>query len=1004
MLVSLRERQGTTFGFTNTMIIMRKKITGLLFIVLTLCCSCQNTRQGEVQTGKDIDYNYLKSHFQKPERIYGVNCWWWWLNGNVTKEAITRDLEAMKSKNFQGAMIFDAGGHNQRGNKDIPEGPEFGSKEWNELFVYALDEAKRVGLEVGFNIQSGWNLGGPCVTPQYAAKQLTYTELKVSGGKVITQQMPDPLIRKGFYEDIVVLAFPIDETLQTDEGIESLDLKLGFHELGGSAPDCRFLLTNTSYQATQETGRTFYRIERSNIIDLTAQMDKKGLLTCDIPPGEWCIMRIGYTCTNSEVSTSSNSWQGNVLDYMSKEAFDFYWNNVVEPIFNLAGDHVGTTLKFLETDSWECGGMNWTDNFVDEFCSYRGYDLLTYLPVIAGYVVDDIDTSNAFLADFRKTLGELVAHNHYAQFAEHAHHYNMGIQPESAGPHAGPMDGIKNYGFSDIVMSEFWSPSPHRPRARDRFFLKQASSAAHIYGKKIVGAESFTTIGPQWNDELWSEQKPSFDHEICSGLNRVYFHTFTCSPAEMGLPGQEYFAGTHINPQVTWWEKSDALIDYIQRIQMLVQNGRFVADVLYYYGDHVPNVFPFKDWDPAGVMPGFDYDVTDETIFTQLKVVNGEIVVPGGISYRVLVLPNHRVLSLTVLEKVKDLLEQGAHIIGYKPDKMISLTGGTSAQEHFKELSDDIWGTSEEESGERKYGKGKIIWGVSAKNYLFSLNIPADFSIWENKNETDYDYIHYTVGTTHMYFISNQTGECRNIMAQFRLSGFQPELWDALTGETREAKAFNQKEGSTTVPLSLEPYGSIFVIFNRAIDKNTQGKGISNYPEYETLQEISGPWIVNFNSQRGAPASISFPELTDWTTNTNENIKYYSGSAVYNKTFNVSFSKEKDISYFLQLENVKDVGIASVQLNGKDKGILWTKPFRVNITNELQEGENSLEIEVINSWYNRVAGDEMGQGRKKYTNTNIVLGHDFAGRTIQQIPLEPSGLLGPVTIRKGILE
>ena len=293
---------------------------------------------------------------------------------------------------------------------------------------------------------------------------------------------------------------------------------------------------------------------------------------------------------------------------------------------------------------------------------------------------------------------------------------------------------------------------------------------------------------------------------------------------------------------------------------------------------------------------------------------------------------------------------------------------------------------------------------MSAKNYLFSLNIPADFSIWENKNETDYDYIHYTVGTTHMYFISNQTGECRNIMAQFRLSGFQPELWDALTGETREAKAFNQKEGSTTVPLSLEPYGSIFVIFNRAIDKNTQGKGISNYPEYETLQEISGPWIVNFNSQRGAPASISFPELTDWTTNTNENIKYYSGSAVYNKTFNVSFSKEKDISYFLQLENVKDVGIASVQLNGKDKGILWTKPFRVNITNELQEGENSLEIEVINSWYNRVAGDEMGQGRKKYTNTNIVLGHDFAGRTIQQIPLEPSGLLGPVTIRKGILE
>lgn len=994
---------------------MKKKLYGLLMAALCISSGCQNATRDK-GTDNPVDYNYLKTQFQTPDQVYGVNCWWWWLNGNVTKEAITKDLEAMKSKHFQGAMIFDAGGHNQRGNKDIPAGPLFGSKEWNDLFVFALDEAKRLGLEIGFNIQSGWNLGGPCVSPQYAAKQLTYTEVKVAGGKTIAQQIAQPETRKDFYHDIAVLAFPAGQANQTHEGIEALDLKAGYHELGGSAPDCRFLLVNTPRPGAKETVQTVYRINPKDIIDLTAKMDTNGLLTWEAPAGAWNIMRIGYTCTNSEVSTSSNDWQGNVLDYMSKEAFDYYWNTVVEPIFQAAGPHVGSTLKYMETDSWECGGMNWTDGFDDSFRSYRGYDILTYLPVIAGHVVEDVNTSNAFLADFRKTLGEMVAHNHYARFAEHAHEHNMGIQPESAGPHAGPMDGIKNYGFSDIVMSEFWSPSPHRPRPQDRFFVKQASSAAHIYGKKIVGAESFTTIGPHWNDELWRKQKPSFDHEISSGLNRLYFHTFTCSPKEMGIPGQEYFAGTHINPQITWWNQSGALIDYIHRTQMLVQNGTFVADVLYYYGDHVPNVFPIKTSDPAGAMPGFDYDVTDETVFLQLKVDNeGRVVVPGGIRYRVLALPDHRVLSLAVLEKVQELLKQGATLIGYKPEKMVSLAGGTVARERFGQLSDDIWGTADNEQGVKEYGKGVVAWGVSAREYLLSQHIPCDFSIEGNTSTTDYDYIHYTIGSTHLYFVSNQTEEKKDITARFRISGLQPELWDALTGEIRDAKAFSQDGETTIVPLTLEPYASVFVVFNKVINKdinrnvnkdiNTQAQSdrFRNYPSYETAQELTGPWTVSFDPERGGPASVTFPELTDWTAHTDAGIKYYSGPATYRKTFTTSFTPDKKAAYFLQLENVKDVGIATIRINGRDKGIVWTKPFRTDITDALKAGENEVEIEVVNSWYNRVAGDELSTGDKKYTRTNVVLINDFIGRPMKEIPLEPSGLLGPVTIKKAII-
>ena len=965
-----------------------------------LLCNCTDTTARLETKNESISYDYLKTHFRQPDRIYGVNCWWWWLNGNVTKEAITRDLEAMKSRNFQGAMIFDAGGHNQRGNKDIPAGPLFGSPEWRELFVFALDEAQRLGLEIGFNIQSGWNMGGPCITTQYAAKQLTYSEQVVKGGEDIQLQLENPEIHKDFYKDIAVLAFPANPDCKAKEKITNLDLKLGFHELGGSAPDCRFLLENVSWGKEQIANKIVYLVDPTKILDLTDQMDENGLLRWNVPEGDWNVMRIGYTCTRAEISTSSKGWQGNVMDYMSKDAFDFYWNTVVDPILKAAGEkHVGSTLKYMETDSWECGGMNWTDSFADDFRSYCGYDLRQFLPIVAGHVVGDVSTSNAFLADFRKTIAHLVAMNHYGRFAEHAHQYNMGIQPESAGPHAGPLDGIKNYGVSDIMMSEFWSPSPHRPRPQDRFFIKQASSAAHLDGKKIVGAESFTTIGPHWNDELWHDQKSAFDHEICAGLNRVYFHTFTCSPASQGIPGQEYFAGTHVNPRVTWWDKSAPFIDYLHRVQMLVQEGVFVADVLYYYGDHVPNVYPFKHADMPGAMFGFDYDVTDETILLQLQGEKNEIVAPNGLKYKVLVLPDHRVLSLPVLKKIEQLVKEGASVLGPKPIKTVSLIGGEEGKDEFRRLVDLLWGTASDSKGSNRYGKGSVSWGMSAKDYLLSQKVPVDFAVEGNDSKTDFDYIHYVIGDSHVYFVSNQTEERQKIRATFRVTGLQPELWDALSGDIRKAEAFKQENGQTVVPLTLEPYGSIFVVFHEKIGTTKQGTKTYNDWDYKNVQTLSGSWMVHFDPKWGGPSSIVFPELMDWTTHSDKGIKYYSGTAVYDKHFTTTFKPVVSGRYFLQLENVKDVGIASIRLNGKDLGIVWTKPFRVEITDVLKDGENDLVIEVTNSWFNRVAGDEMAVAPKKYTQTNIVLGNDFRGNAISEIQLEPSGLLGPVTIQ-----
>jgi hypothetical protein len=950
----------------------------LLMGILVLNCSNKSNKQNNSKQ----TYAYLKTNFKNPEATHGPRCWWWWLNSNVTKEAITRDLEAMHDKGFSGAMIFDAGTELWWGpDENPPNGPMFSSSEWIDLFVHALNEAKQLGLEMGLNIQSGWNLGGPFITLDDKAKQITFSEIQIEGGTHVKAELPVPESNYDYYRDICVLAYPTKHTNR--EPISHLEAKSGARELGGSAPDCRFLLNDNPAVPGEDDALL------KDIIDISDKLGKDDILNWNAPAGNWTILRIGYTPTKAQVATSSDNWKGHVLDYLSKEVFNRYWEKTVEPILKAAGPMAGTVLKQLATDSWECGGMNWSPGFAKEFKNFNGYDIIKYLPVVAGKIIENREVSNAFLADLRKTIAHCVSNNHYKTFAENAAEYNMGIQPESAGPHAAPLDGITNYSHNDIVMSEFWIPSPHRPNPENRFFVKQASSAAHIYGKQYVGAESFTSLRkPHWSVTLWQDLKPSMDYEFCEGLNMIFFHTFTCSPKEMGIPGQEYFAGTHINPQVTWWNYSDAFMDYISRIQSVVQLADFKADVLYYYGDHVPNIAVYKGFNRAGALPGYDFDVTNEEIVLQLKVKDGKIIVPGGIQYKVLVLPDHKVLSMAVLEKVEELLAQGATLLGTKPERLVSLVGGKPAQIKFHKLADKLWGIDPSAKGNRLIGKGRLVWGQTSREFLQSEGIDFDFEILNINNQLDFQYIHYTIDNTDIYFVSNQTAQEKFVDCAFRVSDKQPEIWDPVTGEVASAKAFTQSKGRTVIPITLNPYGSCFIFFNESIPDTTHGEGISNYPVLKTVQEIKGAWEAAFDTTWGGPRSVEFEALTDWTKNADEGIKYYSGTATYSTTFD--FLPDEHKSYWLQLNKVEDVGIASVKLNGSDLGIAWTKPFRLPITNTFKSGQNRLEISVVNSWQNRLIGDRNKPQNKRFTRTNIKVREDWK--------LRSSGLLGPVEI------
>ena len=942
----------------------------------------------------------LDAGFIHPPPEARVRAYWWWLNGNVTKEAITRDLEEMKAKGFGGALICDADGSSQDGNARAPHGPTFFSPAWRELYKHTLREAGRLGLEMSLNIQSGWNLGGPMVSAEDAPKKLVWTETRMTGGANLPLKLQTPKSRDNFYRDLFVLACRVNpnlppnrKPLQNQRPKALLDGLRPF-----SAPDTTPLFQEFPATANEQDTRT------SDVFDLTGKLAADGSLNWTAPAGEWQILRLGFTLNDHcRVSTCSEGWDGYALDPFDAGAFKRYWNAVVEPLIADAGSHAGKALKYLHTDSWEVEVANWTPTLREEFKQRRGYDLLPWLPVIAGKIVNSREESNRFLHDFRRTMGDLAIDNHYKLFKSGAQQHGLLIHPESGGPHAVPIDAQQCLGFNDAPMSEFWAWSwRHRIGDGNRFFVKQPASAAHTYGRKLVLAEGFTTIGPHWQETLWDNLKPSFDYACTEGLNLLVWHAFVCSPASEGVPGQQYFAGTHLNPNVTWWEKSRPFFDYLNRCQFMLQQGLFVADVAYYYGDHVPNFAQHRGTDPAKLGRGYDYDVvTAEVILTRMSVKDGLLVLPDGMSYRVLVLPEREVISLPVLRKLKEFVVAGATVIGPQPKATATLTGFPQADAEVAKLAEELW------SG--KTGKGRIITGKSAREVLLADGVKPDFEA-ERRSPTrrvygdtselagpetsaplPVHYIHRRDANADIYFIATRTNVPLSTISTFRVGGKAPELWNPLTGERRFAVAYEEQDGRISLPLDFDPCGSWFVVFREPAAKHP-AVARSNSPTFTNLLEITGTWTVRFNTNWGGPVAVQIEKLDSWTDRPEPGIKFFSGTAIYEKQF--VLPSDSHITHhasrmILDLGNLRE--LAEVRLNGQPCGITWTPPFRMDVTNALKPGTNKLEVEVVNFWPNRIIGDASLPPEQRRTKTNI-------RRLTRDTRLMESGLFGPVVL------
>ena len=728
--------------------------------------------QLEVQsdTNTIIQNSPLETEFKNPPNQAKARTWWHWISGNVSKSGITKDLEAMKEVGIQEAQLFNV-------HLGFPEGPvEYLSEEWLDLFHFSAQEAKRLGLELAFHNSAGWSSsGGPWMTPEYAMQTTVFSEVSIQGGKIFKDQLPQPETKLNYYRDIAVLAFPKSES---DIKIDGLDYK----NLTGR-------IRNHLLPDTKDIPASAL-INKNEIVDLTSKLSKDGFLEWNVPQGEWIILRIGHTAKGKTNHPAPESGRGLEVDKMSKKAVEVYWKGGIQPILNKLGDLVGTTVNNCLIDSYEVGTTNWTASFDAEFEKLRGYNLTTYLPTLAGYYVESGEFTERFLWDFRRTIGDLIAENYYGHFRDLCHRNGLKFSVE---PYWGPFDNMQVGATGDIVMCEFWSggyPFFDSP--------KFVSSIAHLNGSSIVGAESFTGIGG-W-DEHPAQLKSIGDKAWAEGITRFIFHTYVHQPWDVAPGLALSYHGTDFNRLNTWWSQGKAYMDYIARSQFLLQQGKNVADVLVFTGESSPNTTFLL---PEIKSLGYDYDLIGSNKLSDLFMKDGKICTPVGGQYEVLVLPKSDWIKPETLTKIQELVTNGGKVIGPKPKKSPSLEGFPSCDEKVKKLTDALWNKS-------------LVKDVSIVDFLKKTQLSADFKI-EGDDTSDISFIHRKTDEADIYFIANARKESQEINVSFRVSGKQPEIWQAETGAIIKPAVWqNNVDGTTSLPLQLGIEEAVFVVFKNA--------------------------------------------------------------------------------------------------------------------------------------------------------------------------------------------
>ncbi len=1016
----------------------------------------------------------LEQNFNNPPADCKPKTWMHAVSGNMSKEGLTKDLEAIAEVGIGGVLLFNV-------SHEVPAGNiVYNSPKHHEMLKHAALECERLGLTFGFHNCDGWSSsGGPWITPENSMKMVVWSEKIVEGGTLETQ-LNQPFTRRDFYKDIAVLAYPslssevvdfeakpiitssdknldiakiIDLNPESEAAISGAYPWIQFDygkpqtirsffmnvkdrwaeaELWTSNDGINFIfqkdlykqktvheqldffdhfepvtaryfriklnkvtaIREVSLKSTYTIGKLLARtginriddykltpignpgeemvINPDEIIDLTNQIDASGKLKTKLPKGKYTVLRFGYTSNGLQNSPSSPEGRGLECDKFSRKALKSHYDAFIsKAIQNMEGIDA---MQYIEIDSYEMAMQNWTDNLDSIFQDKKGYNLTKFLPLFAGRFVESAESSEAVLSDFRQVTCDLTTENYYGYFTELCHEDGLLTYFEPYGD--GLINELDVAGKADINMGEFWLQRKVR-------MMNAAVSGSRIYGKNIVSAESFTSV-PTLNWKAHPAMvKQKGDSAWTDGINQFMLHRFAHQANTHVAPGMTLgFWGFHFDRTNTWWYNAGAeWFKYMARGSYMLRQGNPVSDLLIFIGEGAPNAPFYRDEFEPNIPLETNFDcINADALINRIQVKNGRLVLPEGIEYKMLVLKHCGKLSLKALQKIHEIALAGIPIVGLSEIEPMGYDVGNEVKEQFKHLLSEIKSQS------------KVYNHYNWDEIFMENNLVTDLDF---VGREDMGYTHRKTVDSDIYFFYNRDKKAQQFECKFRVDGKIPELWNPINGETKKLGQFIHKNGITTAWINLEAEESVFVVFresSKGVQSVSPQAGNNHSVEYTLNNEnqlvihsrqngnysailnndkaieisitnlneplsISGTWEVEFQKENSYEAIHTFNELTDWKNDANEDIKYYSGTAIYRKSFNFEKSDLSDHKqYFLDLGKVHV--IAQVKLNGNDLGFYWMPPFKIDISDALLNGENKLEIYITNQWTNRLIGDE----------------------------------------------
>lgn len=802
----------------------------LLMAATRLGATCRIARAAEYGGPESLDAWPIED--QALPWAYGF-----WLDGNVTKQGITADLEAMKSAGLGGLLFMD-------GSLGLPRGPyRFMSGPWLEQFTHLVSEAGRLGLSIGLNNGPGWSgSSGPWIDPADASQVVVHSESIVEGPTRFDAVLPTPTgIRHGYYRDIAVLAYRLSDGVprQRIEHFDSTKSFAGRADFEDVVPWPRFIATNPYWPVLSAEDV----LVETTLQDLTARL-RRDRLQWNVPSGRWLVLRFGHTVGNGAGRSAQSEATGLECDKLSSAAVERHAASYLTKLARLGASH-GQVIAAAHIDSWEAGSGNWTAGFREEFRRRRGYEMLPYMATLAGFVVGSLERSERFLWDFRETVAELMLQNYAGHLRELAHAHGMRLSIEG---YDGTCDDLRYAGRADEPMGEFWRGCYSGLALHDT--CETAASAAHVYGKRIVGAEAFTALRGDFLDHP-ATLKPLADWALCVGINRFDLSEWVFQPWMNAAPGMTLGSfGTLFGRTLTWWPQSKAWHEYLGRCQQMLREGQFIADICFVTPEGAPHRFiPPLPASVRGVVPcrpGHDFDgCPPELIIDAMQVENGELVLPSGMRYRLLVLPTYdaqgepvirladgadyaykplplpkvRTMTPALLKSVQTLVQQGATVLGWRPAKSPSLAGFPECDQEVTRLADALWGvgSGDQGVGERRVGKGRVYWGSTPEQVLAELGVPRDFACSPNlEGMLNHTHRRHADGTD-VYFVVNKSNTAIEGTISVRVQGKDPEVLWPRTGARERLPFFSENNAITELPVSLAANESAFIVFRHRL-------------------------------------------------------------------------------------------------------------------------------------------------------------------------------------------